>query len=1077
MQVGQAFLGHSQAVTAVGFTGDGSHLMTASSDATVQLWRISTHMPVRTISLTGQNAQGATVSYDGKRICMITGTGNQAMLRMYDESGLELYQINLNTVSGSNWGGTLENVTFDDAGERVLVNSAGNGWAPAAVFRVSDGAFIGQYGPQGAFSDQHYARPRISQDGERVFYETNWGMNLVQRETGKTIRRSDGLTNVSGFDISNDGSRVAWITNEWTGRMQIEAVSDEGFSKVLERTVGTNYYTNISLSPDGNLAALGDRLYQTKTGDLFANYASPDGNYQSAFSGDGSKWGFAIANSKALITLRTSDPIAVLYNMTNTNPYTPYKMLYHQDGRRVGMVDPNTGVQMYDMPTQLPVGLYRFEGRNYDAALSQDGSLLLIGGDNTVRLYDVKTGRILRYFYPMHSKPARRAGALGPFARNDTLIMIAWSYNYVETYERSQADHIEVTPSLRVLKPGESQEYTIELVYDDSTRRDITPRTGVENTSVSLEVEPASMATLEGNVITVAAGAEGEFVLRAQYRESGRNVTGEARVLVNEEGCPSVSLVADPNRLSLNPGVFRNIRYTAWWDDGYSADVSADVTLTADKPEDMEILGQNVKVNYTARPGNYLVTGSYTTDSGDTITTDTVVTLYGPKTEWERYQVTGGGYGLSGAYSADGTQLAVGSSSGAINLYDVGATPSQYEIRQVIMAHEGQIAFVAYLDAARIVTVGGEGTIKTWAVDEPTSTPLTVFTHDAGIVCAALSGSGATAVLAVGDEIGRVGLFNLSENAFTWLESAHTGKTQCVALDGTQVLSGGADNVVMVFNRADGSRVRPNGLLVHTKPVTAVGYLGTDGFYSAGDDQTLTLWRKSDLEVIDRYEYPAAVTAAKVIGDQLYVATNDPVSTWIYNKDGLLLRWLEHPPAEGKIIHYLLDPSGQYVVTGRTTGRKTVGVAFMGIEIGEEEKISEFSSFQFWEVGRGIFRGSLAHSFPMSAAHLSGDGKTVFTQDPKRTMKWTPGMNRVDMDAVRLMETGYFIAPKFEGMDFTQDSSKLATRVGVSIFMYDTANDLLWKTLPPPGFRLCRLPEGRGWSRRTRRCGCGIWRT
>jgi WD40 repeat protein len=1060
VQVGQAFLGHSQAVTAVGFTGDGSYLMTASTDATVQLWNLATHMPVRTISLTGQNAQGATVSYDGKRICMITGSGNQAMLRMYDELGLELYQINLNDVSGGNWGGSLENVTFDDAGQRVLVNSSGNGWAPSAVFRVSDGSFVRQFGPQGYFSDWNSARPRISQDGARVFYETNWGMNLVQRERGKTIRRSDGLNGIYGFDVSNDGSKLGWITNEWQGRFQVEAVSDEGFSKVLDRALTTQYYTNISLSPDGNLAALGDRLYSAKTGDLFANYASPDGNYQSAFSGDGSKWGFAIANSKSLITLRTSDPNAVLYNMTNTNPYTPYKILYHPDGRRIGMVDQYTGVQMYDMPKQLPVGLYRFEGTNYDAALSQDGSLLLIGGDNTVRLYDVKTGRILRYFYPMHSSLLDVRVRSVQFARNDSLIMIAWSYNYVETYERSQADHIEITPSLRVLKPSENQEYTVELVYDDSTRRDITPRSGVEATSVTIEIEPASMATIQNNVLTVAPNAEGELVLRARYRESGRNLTGEARVQVSAEGAKLVSLVADPNHLALNPGVFRNIRYTAWWDDGYSTDVSADVTLTADKPQDMEILGQNVKVNYTARPGNYRVTGTYQAPSGDTITTDTVVTLYGPKTEWERYQVTGGGYGLSGAYSADGKQLALGSSSGAINVYDVGATPSQYQIKQVIMAHEGQIPYVAYLDSARIVTVGSEGTIKTWAMDVPTSTPLTVFTHDAGIVCAALSGSGATAMLAVGDEIGRVGLFDLSKNAFTWLVPGHTGKTQCVALDSTQVLSGGADNVVMVFNRTDGSRVRPSGLLVHTKPVTAVGYLGTDGFYSAGEDQTLTRWRKSDLEVIDRYEYPAAVTAAQVIGEQLYVATSDPVSTWIYNKDGLLLRWLDHPPAEGKIVRYLVDPSGQYVVTGRTTGRKTVGVQFMGMDIGKEEKISQFSSFQFWEVGRGIFRGSLAHSYPMSGAHISDDGKTVFTQDPKRTMKWTPGTNRVDMNSVRLMETGYFIAPKFEGMDFTEDSSKLATRVGVSIFMYDTAHDLLWKTLHTPASAFAISPQG-----------------
>ena len=51
------FQGHSQSVTAVGFTGDGSRLMTASSDATVQVWNIAGHNVERTISLQDQNAR------------------------------------------------------------------------------------------------------------------------------------------------------------------------------------------------------------------------------------------------------------------------------------------------------------------------------------------------------------------------------------------------------------------------------------------------------------------------------------------------------------------------------------------------------------------------------------------------------------------------------------------------------------------------------------------------------------------------------------------------------------------------------------------------------------------------------------------------------------------------------------------------------------------------------------------------------------------------------------------------------------------------------------------------------------
>ena len=45
-----------------------------------------------------------------------------------------------------------------------------------------------------------------------------------------------------------------------------------------------------------------------------------------------------------------------------------------------------------------------------------------------------------------------------------------------------------------------------------------------------------------------------------------------------------------------------------------------------------------------------------------------------------------------------------GSGSGSVNLYEVGASPTQYELTHVIMAHEDPIRYLAYLDDNRAIT-------------------------------------------------------------------------------------------------------------------------------------------------------------------------------------------------------------------------------------------------------------------------------------------------------------------------------------------------------------------------------------
>jgi WD40 repeat protein len=1032
------FLVHTQAVTAVGFTGDGKYLMTSSTDATAQVIDLDTEEVVNSISLQGQSSQTAMVSNDGARVAMITGTGNSALLRMFDENGLELFAVNIATESGYRWGGTVVSLCFDDTGERVLVTSGGE-WAPVACFRSDNGDFIRHWGPSGKFVDSFDLRTRISEDGLRIFYMTSWGLDLLSTMMGQPILTHPTIGS-RGFDISADGSKLIWFNSS---RLYLDQVTDYGYQNLQNHSVGFNYNA-LTSSRSGSMVIAGDRLFSTLTGMVMANYAVPDAEYRGAFSPDQRLWGFAIPNDKSIITMKTNDPKALLHNMMDTSPYTPYKMFYHPDGKRVACVNnthaQNPGVQFFDMDTYLPVGLYRFE-QNSDACLSRDGSMLLIGGANNVRLFDVNTGRIIRYFFPQHSGLTNVNVKSVQFAKDDTMIMIAWSQNYIELYERSKAVRLKISPASRTFAPEESQAFTVEVEYDDGTSDDVSPSPEAQLGEAVLSVIPSTQGAFAGNVLTLSSGASGLCIVQARYRVNNRTFSAEAIVTVGQSHIKS--LVADPQKMTISPGIFRPIRYIATFTDGYETDVTGDVVQTSSKPNDVVFADHNVKVLFTADPGAISIVGKYTDRYGTVKTAETIVSVFGRKTQWERYRVTGGGYGLSGDFSPGSGKFAAGSSSGAVNFYNVGNTPSQYELERILIAHEGMTNFVGYLSDSRLITASDEGSIKLWDVADYTTEPLSVYYHTAPISTAVLSSD--KTKLAFGDKLGNVALLDIASNMLDWNVTAHTSAVNAVALDDTYVLSGGKDNRAKVMNRSTG--VIERSILTHTKPVVGVGFLTTNSFFLVSEDKTASFWRKSDFEILDRYEFPTLPTCAAMLKGQLYIAMKNPASTYIYNSDGLLLRWLEHPPSRGRIYQILVDPSNNYILTGR------------GPEISEYEDImgnktstvDSFCSFQFWETGRGIFRGSLAHSFNLIDAKTSSDASTLYTQDSKRTMVWNFHTDPTQVTGRHIMETGYFIKPSFAGMDSSGNGGILATRVDASIYMYDTAQDILWKTLHNPG--------------------------
>jgi WD40 repeat protein len=1044
----RVFSGHSQAVKGATFATDGTRVLTSSTDGTVTLWATDDNVnPVSTVTLSGEQAMGATVSRDGTQIAIVTVYSSTRRLRMFTDLGLELW----NTVLPSkHFTDKFSSIRFNDQGDRVLLcSNAFNDWNyPAALavqYAATDGSFIGFVGPRGRARgwdwDQLEQRTRVSEDGKRIFFMHSEGLDVMFTEFGKTILESSAITDQEHFDITPDGRKLVRVEGSV---LKFFAVDETRLTLINENNIGADYGP-LTLSRSGALTIHGDRLIRSLSGQIITNTPNADAGYRSAFSPDETLWGMAFYDDMSIKTmLATDDSGSLEYGVTHTDPYKPQKILYHPDGERIGCVDRYAGVQFYKLSDNEPTGLYDFRTgsgipRIYDAALSHDGTMLAIARGNNVKLFDMRTGRVMRYFYPTHSGQATCYAISVGFGARDNMLSICWSDNYVEIFQRSVLTDLRLTPLTRTLPSGRSQTYQVRAVYDDGSSVDVTPSYvyrggGVELApGARLYADPPEDVTIEADKVTVNVGASGDIALTAVYNEGGVTRTAQATLTVGAS--PLTGLRADPDAITLSPGVVLPIRYTASFADGYEEDVTSQVSLAADPASRVRLAGNNVTVLMTAPPGDIVVTGSFEFD-GIARTASTTITNHSPKSRWNRDWCTPGGDVSAMVFSPDGTQLAVGYSSGAVGLFRVGLTPTQYELEDVIAAHVRPVKHVHYRDDETLVTVGGDGLILQWDLTiSGGGEPISRYLHDASLTAAAFYGD----LMALGDNLGRVMLYSLVDNAIKWTASVHGDQVNDLAMDNDSILTAGADRFALLLDRATGDVTATYSAFA--KQPVAVALQG--GLMTVlSEDKRMARWAKgSQDDGLLEFFFPSTPTAMTFHNGNTYVATqaNGSNAIWVYDANGLLLRWLSTPPDRGGIGALAVTPDGVHIITGR----QTVIVEQETEEGSTIEVPSEFHSCQFWHLSRGSYGGSLAHNYSLNDARISADGSMLFTQSDRRVFRWS-FQKRGAISGTKFLETGYFVPYSFAGLTMSgADSNYVATRVRSSIYIMQAVERLL----------------------------------
>jgi WD40 repeat protein len=278
------FAGHTDAVTSVAFSPDGTRILTGSSDKTARLWDVATGKTVATLDGHTSGVSLVAFSPDGARI--LTGSWDKTA-RLWDAAtGKMLAPLEGHT-------DTVTSVAFSRDGTRVLTGSYDK---TARLWDSATGKMLITF--EGHKSS--VVAVAFSPDGARVLTGSDDNTaRLWDAATGKMIAPLEGHTGaVTAVAFSPDGARVLTGSNDKTARLW-----DAATGKLLTTLAGhAEAVTSVAFSPDGGRVLTGSdddtvRLWDAAMGKTVATLKghtnivtavtfSPDGAHVLTGSGD-----------------------------------------------------------------------------------------------------------------------------------------------------------------------------------------------------------------------------------------------------------------------------------------------------------------------------------------------------------------------------------------------------------------------------------------------------------------------------------------------------------------------------------------------------------------------------------------------------------------------------------------------------------------------------------------------------------------------------------------------------------------------------------------------------------------------
>ncbi|HSV66968.1 MAG TPA: pentapeptide repeat-containing protein [Mycobacteriales bacterium] len=378
--------GHTGTVTAVAYSPNGTHLATASTDRTAQIWdpatgqRLTTltghHGSVTAVAYSPDGTRLATASYDntartwdpatGQRLTTLTGHHGSVTAVAYSPDGTRL--------ATASWDRTAR--TWDPAtGQRLTTLTGHTNWVTAVA-----------YSPDGT------RLATASSDCTARVWDPATGRRLITL-TGHTGTVTAVAYSPDGTYLATTSTdHTAQIWNPTTSRWRLRSRRRDIFTTLSGHT---STVTAVAYSPDGTRLATTSkdgtaRIWDPTTGQLLITLTGHTGAVTAvAYSPDGTR----LATTSYDNTARTWDPATgqTLTTLTgHTNAVSA--VAYSPDGTHLATASRDSTARIWDTTGTCLATLVPLPKGGY-AVLLLDGSYKLDGNPGNVLWWAIKLCR------------------------------------------------------------------------------------------------------------------------------------------------------------------------------------------------------------------------------------------------------------------------------------------------------------------------------------------------------------------------------------------------------------------------------------------------------------------------------------------------------------------------------------------------------------------------------------------------------------------------------------------------------------------------------------------------------------
>jgi len=553
----------------VAFSPDGRFALSGSSDNTLKLWEVVTGREITTIKGHAKPVRSVAFSPDGRLV--LSGSEDKTLKLWEVATGQEIRAFKGH--SGAVW-----SVAFSPDGRLALSGSEDHTlklWETATgreirtFRRHSDGVGSATFSPDGRFT--------LSGSKDKT-------LKLWETATGREIRTFRGHSDaVWSVGFSPDG--LFALSASWDKTLKLWEIAT---GQAIHTFMGhSESVRSVAFSPDGRFALSGSwdetlKLWKVATGQEIRTFGGYPNTFSSvAFSPDG-RFILSANNDKTirLWDTKTGQEIRIFKGYTDA-----VDVAFSPDGQFALSGADNT-LKLWEVATGREIRIFRRQfssiafspdgrlvlsgGSRLVVSSTGDGGLALSGANNTLKLWEVATGREVRTFKG-HSELVRSV-ALSPDGR------FALSGSWDKTLKlwevatgreiRTLSGHSDMVLSVAFAPDGRlalsgSEDKTLKL-WEVATGREIRTLRGHSDTVFSVAFSPDGRLALSGSkdktlkLWDVATGLEirtlrghSDMVLSVAFSPDGRLALSSSSISIRlwdtQSGQWIVQMISTPD--------------------------------------------------------------------------------------------------------------------------------------------------------------------------------------------------------------------------------------------------------------------------------------------------------------------------------------------------------------------------------------------------------------------------------------------------------------------------------------------------------------------------------------------------